>query len=95
VAPAIQRVVSAGQEDIVMWAAASSGPAASGGWTVARYHIDSLIAERTVLGIAHIPAGQTTARFTVPPGQRVSYGVSGLNGCGVPGPESALATDGR
>ncbi len=94
-APVVQRVVSMGQEDTVTWLAAPSGPAASGGWTVARYHIDPLIAERTVLGIAHVPAGQTTANFAVPPGQHVSYGVSGINSCGVPGPESALATDGR
>jgi len=94
-APAIQRVVGAGQEDTVTWLAASSGPAANGGWTVARYRIDPLIAERTVLGIVHIPAAQTTTNFAVPPGQGVSYGVSGVNSCGVPGPESALATDGR
>ncbi len=94
-APAIQRVVSAGQEDTVTWAAASSRPAASGGWTVAQYSIDPLIAERTVLGIVHVPAGQTTVSFAVPPGQHVSYGVSGVNSCRVPGPESTLAADGR
>lgn len=93
-APSIIAITNLTAQDVVVWDV-GYGVAASGGWRVVQYRVNTLTRAMVMVATKTVPQSQRSLTLDDSTGKILAYGVFGLNDCRQAGPESALVSNGR